>query len=163
MSWYVVADFFEVKGGTITRLISDKVLPALKTLCEGYGLPEQISEIKLSDGVKTEIKTMITEKDDSKIEFFNQKSFETYLDVVKEEYKMKALEYFRKSEAVNLIEYMKLSDEEKENVDSSITDAREDVEYLEGKIHCLTSVLGIFEMLEFNHSGSICMAVSFDY
>lgn len=163
MSWYVVADFFEVKGNIITRLISNNAIPALKTLCEGYRLPEQISEIKLADGVVTEIKTMITEKDDSRIEIFNQKSFETYLDVIKEQYKLKSLEYFRKSEAANLIEYMKLSDEEKENVDSSIINAREEMEYFEQRIHCLTSVLGVFEMLEFNHSGTICMAVSFDF
>ena len=165
MSTYVIADFFEVKDDkNIFRLMGDKVSPSLKRLILGYHLPEDIPEVKLSSGIETEIKTMLTEKEDDRIEFFfSSQSFRSYLDITRERYRLKSLEYFRKTEALNLIDYMKLSDEEKENVDTTIDDVRTELEGLEETIECLLSVLGIFEIFETNESGTIYMAVSYDY
>lgn len=164
MSTCVIADFFEVKDDKkLYRLMGDKVSPSLKQLLLGYRLPEDIPEVKLSSGIETEIKTILTEKEDDRIEFFNSQSFRSYLDITRERYRLKSLEYFRKTEALNLIDYMKLSDEEKENVDTTIDDVRTELEGLEETIECLLSVLGIFEIFETNESGSIYMAVSYDY
>lgn len=164
MSSYVIVDFFEVKDDkNILHLMGDKVFPSLKRLLLGYRLPEDISEVKLSSGIETELKTMLTEKDDDRIEFFNSQSFKSYLDITRERYKLKSLECFRKTEALNLIDYMKLSDEEKENVDTTIDDAKTELEGLEETIDCLLYVLGVFEIFETNSSGSIYMAVSYDY
>lgn len=106
---------------------------------------------------------MLTEKENDRIELFNSQSFRSYLDITKERYRLKSLEYLKKNEALNLIDYMKLSDEEKENVDTTINDVRTELEGLEETIECLLSVLGIFEIFETNESGSIYMAVSYDY
>ncbi len=51
----------------------------------------------------------------------------------------------------------------KKNVDTTINDVRTELEGLEETIECLLSVLGIFEIFETNESGSIYMAVSYDY
>ena len=164
MSSYVIADFFEIKDDkNIFRLMGDKVSPSLKRLLLGYRLTEDIPEVKLSSGIETEIKTMLTEKDSDRIEFFNSQSFRSYLDITRERYRLKSLEYFRKTEALNLIDYMKLTDEEKENVDTTIDDVKTELEGLEETIECLLSVLGIFEIFETNKSGTIYMAVSYDY